>query len=70
MAWGPFAEGDYLTIVVTEKSYMVTGDESAIATTSGVLLPAGAYDFAVPAGVTHVALISSVSGAVAAVWKS
>ena len=70
MAFGPFEVGDYVTVAVTEMSYLATGDQSVVATTSDVLLPAGVYDFAVPTGVTHVALVSSEYLAAGAVWKS
>jgi len=69
-AFGPFEEGDYVTVAITELSYLATGDESVVATTAGVRLPAGVYDFAIPQGVTHVALVSSEYAAAGAVWKS
>lgn len=69
-SWGPFVEGDYVTVALTSDSYIATGSSSIQATSSGILLPAGVHDFAIPTGVTHVALISSESGAVGAVWKS
>ena len=68
--WGPFVEGDYVTIALTDASYIMTGDASVVATTNNVLLPAGVHDFAIPAGVTHVAAISAESDAAAAVWSS
>lgn len=71
VAFGPFAEGDYITIALTAECYIATGgDAKTVATTSDILLPIGVHDFVIPTGVTHVALISSVTGAVAAVWKS
>jgi hypothetical protein len=69
-SWGPFVEGDYISIALTEDSYIATGDASVVATTDDILLPVGIHDFAIPAGVTHVALISEVSDAVAAIWGS
>lgn len=69
-SWGPFVEGDYICISLTEDSYVATGDASVVATTSDIFLPVGVYDFVIPTGVTHVALISEISGAVAAIWKS
>lgn len=68
--FGPFVEGDYITIAVTADSYLAAGGETAVASSDDVLLPAGVHDFVVPTGVTHVALYSSWSGAAAAVWKS
>jgi len=68
--WGPFVVGDYVTISINENSYLKAGDSSVVATSSNVLLPAGVHDFAIPSGVTHVALISSEVGAVGCVWTS
>lgn len=68
--WGPFSAGDYIVISLSEPSYIATGDSSTVATTADVFLPAGVHDFAVPTGVTHIATISSESGAVASVWSS
>jgi hypothetical protein len=68
--WGPYVEGDWISVLVTEKSYLQPGTESAVATTSSPAIPVGQYDFAVPEGVTHVAVISSVTDAEATVWKS
>lgn len=68
--WGPFVEGDYVTLALSSDTYVARGGGSVKATTSDILLPAGVYDFAIPTGVTHVALISTWSGAVGAVWKS
>jgi hypothetical protein len=70
VAFGPFAEGDYVTILNAVECYMETGGSDVVATTSDHLLPIGDHDFAVPTGVTHVALISTVTGAKASVWKS
>lgn len=69
-AFGPFVEGDYITIALTQESYLATGSASVVATSDDVLLPAGVHDFAVPAGVTHVALYSTETDAAAAVWRS
>lgn len=68
--WGPFVVGDYITVAISEDSYIATGVNSTIATTNDVLLPAGVHDFVVPTGVTHIALISTYPGANASVWKS
>jgi len=68
--WGPFVEGDYITVAISEDSYIATGVKSTIATTNDVLLPAGIHDFVVPTGITHIALISTYPGANASVWKS
>lgn len=68
--WGPFVVGDYVTISINENSYLKAGNSSVVATTGDVLLPAGVHDFAIPTGVTHLALISSEVDAVAAVWSS
>jgi len=70
VGWGPFAEGDYVCVALSEPSYIATGSASVVATTSDILLPVGVHDFVVPTGVTHVALISSEAGAVASVWRS
>ena len=67
---GPFTVGDYIVISINEDSYIATGDQSTVATTSDVLLPAGIHDFVIPSGVTHIALISSESLAKASVWVS
>lgn len=69
-SWGPFVEGDYITIALTSESYIATGGVSVVATTDGVLLPIGVHDFVVPTGVTYVALISGSSDAKAAIWSS
>jgi hypothetical protein len=68
--WGPFEEGDFISILLNAETYLVSGTSSVTATTDGVLLPIGRFDFVVPTGVTHIALISSWAGAVATVWKS
>lgn len=67
---GPFVEGTYITISLTDESYVATGGSSVTATTDDVALPLGVHDFVIPSGVTHIALISSESGALAAVWGS
>jgi len=68
--WGPFVVGDYITISINENSYLATGGSSVVATSSNILLPAGVHDFAIPSGVSHIALISAEVGAVACVWNS
>jgi len=68
--FGPFQPGQYITISINENSYIATGDETTVATNADVLLSAGVHDFAIPTGVTHLALISSEVDAVAAVWAS
>jgi len=68
--WGPFVVGDYVVISINENSYIAAGDESTVATTDDVLLPAGVHDFAIPTGVTHIALISSETDAVGSIWNS
>ena len=68
--FGPFQVGDYVSISVNEETYIKTGDSSTVATSDDVLLPAGVHDFAVPTGVTHIALFSSISDAVGAIWSS
>lgn len=70
VVFGPFVEGDYITIALTADSYLAAGGSSVVATASGVPLPAGVHDFAIPSGVTHVAVFSTSSGAVASVWAS
>jgi hypothetical protein len=70
VAWGPFAEGDYLTIAITRDSYLATGTATVISSATKIQIPAGVHDFAVPAGVTHVALYSAEASALGAVWKS
>lgn len=69
-SWGPFVEGDYVTLALTDESHVAAGGASVEATTSDILLPVGVHDFVIPEGVTHVALYSSELNAVAAVWKS
>lgn len=69
-SWGPFVPGDYVTIALTSDSYIATGGDSIVATTDDILLPVGVHDFVIPSNVTHVALISTWSDAVAAVWGS
>lgn len=70
VSWGPFVEGDYVTLSLTSDSYVATGDESVVATTADIFLPAGVHDFVIPSGVTCVAVISAVSSAAAAIWRS
>ena len=68
--FGPFVEGDYITITLSLDSFIRTGVAAVVATATDIPLPPGVYDFVIPTGVTHVALISTLTGAVAAVWRS
>lgn len=70
VSWGPFVEGAYVTVALSDPSYVATGLAPVVATISDTLLPAGVHDFAVPSGVTHVAVISVEVDAVAAIWAS
>jgi hypothetical protein len=69
-SWGPFVEGDYVTISLSAESYIAAGLSSVVATTDDILLPVGVHDFVISEGITHVALISTWSGAVATIWGS
>ncbi len=69
-AFGPFVEGDYVTVSLTQESYLATGEADVVATDADVQFPAGVYDFVIPEGATHIALFSSEYGAAGAVWKS
>jgi len=70
VTWGPFHEGDYISISLNYESFIATGDGSVVASVDDVLLPADVHDFVVPAGVTHIALFSTVSFAGGAIWRS
>lgn len=68
--FGPFLPGDYVTISANADFFFRTGDGTVTASAASTPATAGAHDYVVPTGVTHIALFASSGPASGSCWKS
>lgn len=61
-AFGPFAPGDWVTIVIDGPAHVNAGASGGAAIATNPQLPAGVHDFVMPTGATHVHLFGAGSG--------